>query len=91
MSSRNTTSTIYAAVGSDGSRLVVWGIGETEDIARDDGERWMLEGWDEPSNTHLDIMPITSGAALLVRSGHVALEGGRRGIEICDGVIEVRS
>ena len=63
---------MYAAIGTDGQRLVVWGLGETVEAAEADA--CAQEGYDE-SSIHNSIVECTQAAAELVRTGVVALEG----------------
>jgi hypothetical protein len=51
----------YAAVGNDGMRPVVWGIGDSPDGAREDAGQWMPregEGWREAVDS-LRCVPIS--------------------------------
>lgn len=57
---------MIAAVGNDGFREVVWGIGETDDEARSDAARWMWEPC--PIETH----EITDAQAHTITAGDVS-------------------
>lgn len=72
----------YAAIGTDGMREVVWGLGSTEAAAEADAR----EQEDPPED--LRTLPITAAAADAVRAGTVGLDG-RGGLTVRDGVIEV--
>lgn len=67
-----TNSGWFAAIGNDGMRPVVWGVGESEEAARQDAANQDeltcvdLEG--------LDMRPITDEQAVRIQSGIVSCE-----------------
>lgn len=52
---------MFAAVGSDGTREVVWGVGKTEDLALTDATEWLPEDAEK-----LRIVEITGQVARMV-------------------------
>lgn len=58
----------YAAVGDDGRRRVVWGIGTTETEAREEAAQWYPDGVVDG----LDVEPITAREAETIRMGDVS-------------------
>jgi hypothetical protein len=62
----------YAAIGSNGIHLVVWGLGATEDEAQNDAET--QSGGEDVEFT---ILPCTQAAAIAARRGEVNCETGR--------------
>lgn len=58
---------MIAAIGTDGMRAVVWGLGETEDEARADAAKY-LGGDQEP----LTFAPITEVQAAVIAGGDVS-------------------
>jgi hypothetical protein len=73
-----------AAIGTDGTRPVVWGLGATEDEARTDARQWLDAGDDEA----LEFAKITLDAWELVDQGGVAYGPGEP-IVLVDGVLQV--
>ncbi len=61
---------MIAAVGSDGTRLVVWGIGDTEAEARADAQGYLDDATGSPVT--LEMHTITEFEASIVRAGGVA-------------------
>ena len=61
---------MFAAVGNDGTRPVVWGLGSTEEEALADARRELgeLEG---EADHELDCHAISEEQAATVRAGHV--------------------
>ena len=64
-------SNYYAAVGSDGSDLVVWGAHLTERDALTDADRWLSELPEDQRDTDLDVYRISSRQYEAIRSGTV--------------------
>ncbi len=64
-------STGYAAVGSDGMRLVVWGIGDTAKEARADAVDSVAQGMGGAA-VALECYEITADQAAVVESGDVS-------------------
>jgi len=58
---------VIVAVGSDGNRLVVWGVGVDSESARADAERW---AGDEPVD--LEFHEVSAERAADVLAGDVA-------------------
>lgn len=61
----------YATIGTDGTRLVVWGIGSTVEEAEDNAcqqEGILIQD--------MLTLPCTDAARALVEAGQVACEGG---------------
>lgn len=63
---------MFAAVGNDGLRPVVWGIGATEDEARSDAARWLADSDYEFEAASLPVHPITLAQASAVAAGDVS-------------------
>lgn len=61
----------YAAVGSDGKRIVVWGIGQTADGARKDGVSEMVEQCEAGK---LTVVPISAEQHERIAEGIVDCE-----------------
>lgn len=49
----------FAAVGTDGTRPVVWGVGHTEDAAREDAKRWLFDYAESIGKSRSEIEPLT--------------------------------
>jgi len=62
---------LQVAIGSNGSRLVAWGHGQTEEEARAEARVWNLN----PGS--LAVVPASKGAAKLLRDGVIDLEGDK--------------
>jgi len=63
---------LFAAVGSDGLREVVWGVGETEEAARKDAARWIGEAYGPHGEAAgLDVHPITVAQHARIVAGQV--------------------
>jgi hypothetical protein len=56
---------LIAAIGSDGTRPVVWGVGSGEDAAREDAARWL----EHPQP--LICCEVTAGIATRIEAGEV--------------------
>lgn len=66
---------MYTAIGNDGFREVVWGVGATEDAAREDAARWIGEAYGAHADLDgLDIIEITAEQAERIREGEVSWE-----------------
>ena len=66
----------YAAIGTDGTRPVVWGLGESPEEAREDAMGQLREQLEDPdceSNYWLTL-PITTEQATLIEGGEVSTE-----------------
>lgn len=64
------TTNMIAAVGTDGTRPVVWGVGRNEaEALADAGAQDGLDGVDLST---LDLQPITEAQAAKVRTGDVS-------------------
>lgn len=72
-----------AAVGSDGVRPVVWGIGASEAEAREDALQWLDDDDDEP----LEYLPISDQAAALVLGDGAVAYGAGEEMELRNGVL----
>jgi len=59
---------VIALVGDDGRRRVVWGIGATEEEAREDAAQWYPDG----DTRGLDVETITEAQAETIRRGDVS-------------------
>ena len=59
---------MIAAVGTDGTRMVVWGIGGTRYKAEQDARNW-LDGYD---SLDLEYHRITKAQASVIMSGDVS-------------------
>lgn len=59
----------FAAVGSDGLREVVWGVGWTEGEAESDAKRWLAEG--TGTDPELRFEPITLRQAERIDAGEI--------------------
>ena len=57
---------VYAAVGSDGTREVVWGLGHTEAEALEDAARWIVEADSTVSQTISGVHELTAAQASVV-------------------------
>lgn len=68
---------MYAAVGTNGTRLVVWGIGRSEAAARRDAVRWLVEAEGEP--VELEVHRITAAQAARVKRGTIGWPISRSG------------
>lgn len=66
------TTNLYAAVSSDGTRPVVWGLGSTPDEARADASRWLAECATTETGDDCEIHVISDAQAAIVRAGDVA-------------------
>lgn len=62
----------YAVVGTDGTREVVWGIGATEEEARQDAERYLDDAQPPVDPSELTVHEITEAQAEVVRAGDVS-------------------
>lgn len=68
---------MYASIGTDGMRRVVWGIGATPKAATEDARYWLASDGSNPRDvsrvllTH-DIEEITDTQAAIVRTGDVS-------------------
>ena len=80
---------MIAAVGHDGFRPVVWGVGSDEDAAREDAARWL----EHPQN--LICCEVPAAIAARIEAGEVDCEALGIGVRVDrDGEIvdaEVRS
>ena len=63
---------MYAAIGSDGWREVVWGVGTTEDEAEDDAKFWLEASECGPQD--LRTVPITEDQASDIWDGVVSVK-----------------
>ena len=63
----------FAAVGSDGIRDVVWGIGETEEAALMDARSELDQLDPRDSNVELTVIPITHEQDSNIKAGFVVL------------------
>lgn len=66
---------MFASIGSDGTQLVVWGLGATEEEAEEDARE--QDGFmDDDGNETVELttIPCTPGAVRLVLDGEVACE-----------------
>ena len=62
----------FAALASDGTRQVVWGVGATEEAAEADGRRWLAECQDgEHVGEELEIVAISEAQAARIAAGEV--------------------
>lgn len=70
---------MFAAVGTDGSSVVVWGVGKTQRSAARDAEKWM-EGratvltdprprWADLSSSEVYVLPISAEQARQIEAG----------------------
>lgn len=71
----------FAAIASNGLEPVVWGIGTTEDAARQEAEEW--GGEDAPGD--YVFVPITAAQRELIKAGDVS--AASLGIELTKGQI----
>lgn len=76
-----TETTHFAAIASNGLEPVVWGIGTTEDAARQEAEEW--GGEDAPGD--YVFVPITAAQRELIKAGDVS--AASLGIELTKGQI----
>lgn len=68
----------FAAIGDDGTRPVVWGVGLSPDLARADARRWLAESGDGEHVGEADgmaIVTIDAARAALIEAGDVSAEG----------------
>jgi len=63
---------MFAAVGADGTRPVVWGLGTTEEEARMCAERWLSEANREIDDEPLTYHAITTEQAEAIEAGDVS-------------------
>jgi len=63
---------VFAVVGTDGTRAVVWGLGDTADAARTDARRWLADANAVHEADSLDVEEITAEQAAIVRAGDVS-------------------
>lgn len=61
-----------AALGSDGRRLVVWGLGATEDAAEQDAAKWLAD--EKPGATPLVYVEIDGATLARIKAGEVCAE-----------------
>lgn len=61
-----------AAIGSDGTRLVVWGLGATEDAAEQDAAKWLAD--EQPGATPLCYAKIDTLTLARIATGEVSAE-----------------
>lgn len=61
----------FAAIGSDGLRTVVWGVGDSEGDALSDASLWL---GDDFASTDLVIRAITSAQFEAVLAGNISWE-----------------
>lgn len=62
----------FAAVGDDGTRPVVWGLGATEGEARENARRWLAEGESEHEIDDLECHTITAAQRAVIEAGDVS-------------------
>lgn len=60
----------WVAVGSDGTRLVIWGMGDTKAAAIRDARRWLAE-CDPRGTADLDLHRITDEQYQAIEAGDV--------------------
>lgn len=65
----------YAAVGTDGLRDVVWGLGDTPEAALEDAARWLAEERPVRTAEALDLHEVSEERAAAVRAGDVVWDG----------------
>ncbi len=63
---------MFAAIGSDGTRLVVWGLGRTEKAAEKDAIAEARDSDVDPELTH--VVSITAAQAKRIRAGEVSVD-----------------
>jgi hypothetical protein len=64
-------SNYYAAIGSDGTRLVVWGAGDGVREALTDARRWLSELPVEDRDVALTLEPISECQMVLIAAGMI--------------------
>lgn len=79
------TKKMYAAIGDDGSRPVVWGLGATEEKATADARNELRESGVRSDLTH--VVAVTPKQATQIRQGVVSVEAlgltyGGRGVTV---------
>lgn len=82
----------YAAVGTDGVRLVIWGLGRTPDVAKRDSIRWLTQAAEDdggPMPLAMRIYPMTEAAFKAARDGHIQLERGYLWVDNQDEIIRI--
>jgi hypothetical protein len=64
---------MFAAVGTDGTRAVVWGLGRTPEEARNDAKEWLDQSGDrEHDACDTEVHEISDEQAEIVRAGDVS-------------------
>lgn len=61
----------FVAIGTDGVNPVIWGVGETEEEARADAERWMTDFYAQGELEELKFKMVSDERAHLVLHGKV--------------------
>ena len=76
----NTTKTHYAAIGTDGTRPVVWGLGYSEAAARADAADWLGgDGrYDTSDGVAMTVVAVTDEQASAIDAGVIDWESLRR-------------
>lgn len=63
-------SAAYAAIGTDGTRIIVWGTGLTKEETTRDARRWIRE-W-TGARTPLELLPITLEQHRRILAGEIS-------------------